>query len=216
MCRPYRPHPPRFARHLPLKGKACGRLIAAPTANPETFLLFRRGRTPAGPPYLRTSGGASPSPTVLKKLFWDWVGEALGPPAVNGPGTVRSAASGVDVEPQQRQFLQTQGPVARREFRHSLRFPRAENFLPGSRGNPRKWGPGKGEYERGALILSRPRWRFAYFAAMGKVGRRPQAAKSLLRGTKPLHYRPLIRPSVRTGAPSPQGEGLRTLYIVKF
>ena len=24
----------------------------------------------------------------------------------------------------------------------------------------------------------RPRWRFAYFAAMGKVGRRPQAAKS--------------------------------------
>ena len=28
-------------------------------------------------------------------------------------------------------------------------------FLPGSRGNPRKWGPGKGEYERGALILSR-------------------------------------------------------------
>ena len=30
-----------------------------------------------------------------------------------------------------------------------------------------------------ALILSRPRWRFAYFAAMGKVGRRPQAAKTL-------------------------------------
>ena len=44
---------------------------------------------------------------------------------------------------------------------------------------------------------------------MGKVGRRPQAAKSLLRGTKPLYHRPLIRPSVRTGAPSPQGEGLR-------
>ena len=27
--------------------------------------------------------------------------------------------------------------------------------------------------------------------------------------TKPLYHRPLIRPSVRTGAPSPQGEGLR-------
>ena len=26
--------------------------------------------------------------------------------------------------------------------------------------------------------------------------------------TKPLYHRPLIRPSVRTGAPSPQGEGL--------
>ena len=35
-----------------------------------------------------------------------------------------------------------------------------------------------GEYERGALILSRPQWRFGYFAAMGKVTRRPQAAKS--------------------------------------
>ena len=31
-----------------------------------------------------------------------------------------------------------------------------------------------GEYECGALILSRPRWRFAYFAATGKVGRRPE------------------------------------------
>ena len=29
-------------------------------------------------------------------------------------------------------------------------------FLPIQRDNPRKWGPGKGEYEREALILSRP------------------------------------------------------------
>ena len=34
-------------------------------------------------------------------------------------------------------------------------------------------GSGVSEYERGALILSEPRGRFAYFAAMGKVGRRP-------------------------------------------
>ena len=34
-----------------------------------------------------------------------------------------------------------------------------------------------GDYEHEVLIWSRPRWRFAYFAAMGKVGRRPQAAK---------------------------------------
>ena len=33
-----------------------------------------------------TAGGASPSPTVLKKLFRDWVGEALGPPAVDDSG----------------------------------------------------------------------------------------------------------------------------------
>ena len=46
----------------------------------------RRGRTLAGPPYPGTAGGASPSPTVLKKLFRDWVGEALGPPAVDDSG----------------------------------------------------------------------------------------------------------------------------------
>ena len=38
-------------------------------------------------------------------------------------------------------------------------------------------GPGKGDYEHEVLIWSRSRGRFAYFAAMGKVGRRPQAAK---------------------------------------
>ena len=34
------------------------------------------------------------------------------------------------MEPQQRQFLQTQGPVARREFRHPLRFCAPEGFCP--------------------------------------------------------------------------------------
>ena len=34
-----------------------------------------------------------------------------------------------------------------------------------------------GEYEREALILSRPRGRFAFFFAMEKEGHRPQAAK---------------------------------------
>ena len=34
-------------------------------------------------------------------------------------------------------------------------------------------GSGLSEYERGALILSEPRGRFGYFAAMGKVTRRP-------------------------------------------
>ena len=54
-------------------------------------------------------------------------------------------------------------------------------------GVPRKWGPGKGEYERVALILSRPRGRFAFFFAMEKEGRRPQAAKSSAQ--KALLYR---------------------------
>ena len=50
-------------------------------------------------------------------------------------------------------------------------------------------------------------WTLRRRAAPGKVGRRPQAAKLPLRQTKLLYHRPLIRPSVRTGAPSPRGEG---------
>ena len=37
-------------------------------------------------------------------------------------GSVGSATPGAGAGPQQRQFLQGQGPAARREFRHSLRF----------------------------------------------------------------------------------------------
>ena len=55
----------------------------------------------------------------------------------------------------------------------------------------------------------RPRWRFGSFAAEGKGTRRPQAAKFPLRETDESEPCPLIRPSVRTGAPSPQGEGFR-------
>ena len=35
-----------------------------------------------------------------------------------------------------------------------------------------------GDYEHEVLIRSRPRWRFGYFAAVGKVTRRPQTAES--------------------------------------
>ncbi len=38
-------------------------------------------------------------------------------------------------------------------------------------------GGREGEYGRVSARLSRPRRRFAYFAAVGKVGRRPQTAK---------------------------------------
>ena len=65
-----------------------------------------------------------------------------------------------------------------------------------------------GDYEHEVLIRSRPRGRFGSFAAMGKVTRRPQAAKSPVFNVPYFHYfhyRPLIRPF---GPPSPQGEGL--------
>ncbi len=66
---------------------------------------------------------------------------------------------------------------AGRDRTQALLILRAGRILPAPRGNPRNGGPGKGDYEHGSAHRSRPRWRFAYFAAMGKVGRRPQAAK---------------------------------------
>ena len=80
--------------------------------------------------------------------------------------------------PHQGQFLQTQGPVARREFRHPLKFCAPEILLNFSGVSPVNGVRGKANMSASALILSRPRWRFGYFAATGKVTRRPQAAKS--------------------------------------
>ena len=74
-------------------------------------------------------------------------------------------------------FPKTQGPVARKKSQKATQILRAGNVLPTPRGNLRKWGPGKGDYEHEVLIRSRPRWRFAFFFAMEKEGRRPQAAK---------------------------------------
>ena len=75
-------------------------------------------------------------------------------------------------------FPKTQGPVARKKSQKATQILRAGNVLPTPRGNLRKWGPGKGDYEHEVLIRSRPRRRFGDFAAVGKVTRRPQAAKS--------------------------------------
>ena len=65
------------------------------------------------------------------------------------------------MEPHRLKFLHAQGPVARIKWRNATQILRAGNVLPNPRGNPRKWGPGKGDYEHEVLIWSRPRWRFA-------------------------------------------------------
>ena len=62
------------------------------------------------------------------------------------------------------------------------------------------------DYEHEVLIRSRPRWRFGYFAAAGKVTRRPQTAES------PCDERsnPIIAPSSVWPSAShlpPEGEG---------
>ena len=57
-------------------------------------------------------------------------------------GSVGSANPGAGVKPHQRQFLQTQGPVARNETMKATQILRAENYLPSPRGNPCNGGPG--------------------------------------------------------------------------
>ena len=69
-----------------------------------------------------------------------------GPPLQNiRTVSVGSAKPGAWPEPHQLSFLQTQGPVARDKSRIATQILRAGNILPGSRDNPRKWGPGKAD-----------------------------------------------------------------------
>ena len=230
---------------------------AEPSGSPQEPVPDR----PAGSrlTFRDTAGGASPSPTVLKKLFRDWVGEALGPPAVDdsakrspssapfvgtcpyplcrcatsslpllafghfpltggivplirgvgplgggrldgrliaaptvdteagpssvgagprparnyGPAITCSAKPGAVVEPHQRKFLQTQGPVARNKTIKATQILRAGNTLlthryaspvMGDRGPtplvkgrwPKARGDREGEYGHKVSILSCP------------------------------------------------------------
>ena len=171
-------------------------------------------------------------------------GEGTRPYGVSNTGNVCSAKPGAEAEPHQRQFLQTQGPVARRELRKATQILRAGRALPTQRDNPRKRGPGKAVLWAQSAHRPRPRWRFSEFfpylpakpsaagspgrggareraqfspsggngdkrtlrrrAAMGKVTRRPQAAKLPAKwragssrptpGKRLFLHRPLIRP----------------------
>ena len=58
------------------------------------------------------------------------------------------------------------------------------------------------------LLWSRPRRRFGDFAATGKVGRRPQAAKPPCAQQTQSETCPLIRHGFAV-PPSPKGEGLK-------
>ena len=76
---------------------------AAPTADNGPFRRTAGGAIPYplwpfGPSPL--DKGSRPSPTVFKKLYRDWGGEALGPPARIRTRSVGSAKPGADLEPQ--------------------------------------------------------------------------------------------------------------------
>src|SRR5699024_10137700 len=73
--------------------------------------------------------GVVPSPTGFKKICRNRIGEPLGAPAVNGPGTVGSANPGAVVKPHRPQFSAKPGPQwGRDEFRHPLKFCAPEGF----------------------------------------------------------------------------------------
>ncbi len=94
VCRPYGPHPPRFARHLPLKGKACGRPKAAPTAEngPGTLVRRRqaqkRNRTSSNfPPAQAPSGaGRNRAQALLILRAGNVLPTSRGNPRNGGPG----------------------------------------------------------------------------------------------------------------------------------
>ena len=105
--------------------------------------------------------------------------------------------------------MQAQAPSgAGRNCTQALLILRAGNFLPSRRGSPRKWGPGKGDYEHEVLIRSRPRRRFGDFAAVGKVTRRPQAAKSPCEERNRSIIAPSSAPVCALGHLPPRGKAI--------
>ena len=121
---------------------------------------------------------------------------------VSSTRNVCSAKPGAEAEPHQRQFLQTQGPVARRELRKATQILRAGRALPTQRDNPRKRGPGKAVLWARSAHRPRPRWRFSEFFPY--LPAKPSAAGSPGRGG--ARERAQFSPSGGNGDKRTQGE----------
>ena len=134
----------------------------------------------------------------------------IGLPPGEGRATTTQAARignpGAEIGPHQPQFLQTQGPVARREFRPATQILRAGNIASSSSSAFPVTGSGVSEYERGALILSEPRRFFGSFLIDEKGTRRPGPGplekKPIFGGEIPLRKPPK---AARRGRRAPQG-----------
>ena len=77
----------------------------------------------------RLDGRLIAAPTADTEAVPSSVGAGPRPARNYGPAITCSAKPGAVVEPHQRKFLQTQGPVAREEFRCPLRFCAPEILL---------------------------------------------------------------------------------------
>ena len=103
-------------------------LVSSPSDNRS---LIR----PFGPPSpLRGgrlgTGGPMWPPLRANQNISRRAGEDTRPYGVFNTGSVCSVNLGAVVEPHQRKFMQTQGPVARREFRPATQILRAGNSAP--------------------------------------------------------------------------------------
>ena len=94
-----------------------------------------------------------------------WRAHNVRPYGVSSTGDVCSAKPGAGVKLHQRQFLQTQGPVAREELRKATPFLRAGNIVILFRRAPRKRGG------RGPTPLVKGRWPKARGDREGEYGR---------------------------------------------
>ena len=123
------------------------------------------------------------------------------PTARTGPGALVRRRQAQNRNCTSPKFLPAQAPSgAGRDRAQALLILRAGNSLPAPRDNPRNGVRGKATRSTGTVLLwSRPRGRFAYFAATGKVGRRQQTQSETC---------PLIRHGFAV-PPSPKGEGLK-------
>ena len=160
-------------------------------------------------------------------------------PARIRTGSVGSSKPGAEIEPHQRQFLHTQGPVARREFRPITQILRAENFAELFRRASPVTGTG-GKANMGTLvpILSRPpailkvncpegaregglghwflshRWERNSPPAGGETPLRKEPSSGPMRASGPTKKRSIIAPSSVTASPChlpPKGKALERL-----
>ena len=123
-----------------------------------------RATARAAPAALRKPCLKSGGRVLSLSLLFVGAGSQTGPRAhtVRPYGGKRTRSVGSETQAQTRDrssfdFLKTQAPSgAGRDRTQALLIPRAGRILPTPRGNPRKWGPGKGGYEHEVLIEAVP------------------------------------------------------------
>ena len=76
----------------------------------------------------RGNSHSAPTLRISRKALLAWVGEALGPPADDGPATTCSAKPGAEGKTHRPQFWENQGPVARNKTQETTQILRAGNI----------------------------------------------------------------------------------------